>query len=641
MTIAEHNGSITNNLYNVNHRIKTLLDDVDVSQEDLEAFIAKYPHVTRAVPSDDIILNLKDRVKACCWLHQNRYYAGPTCDKHGHTKPKGNNAVLTERIFDGKVLKPTLNISPYPELELKPPPRSTEFKAFPNQEKTSGSPKHELRRWINVIKLINTNFDKGNSSEVNPVTNNVSVDSIALITTLRKQGRTKTLPPEFVFQLFRNCYELLEKFCPKPNEVGRNFWGNTLELLVEAKSKSTSQYSNPHRPYHSVEAFNEELHRHLPQTEREHWLQFEAINGVDSRFKELGVEMFGSIPSSDENRYERIRNNESMYEMFNILQGATQLLLGAIMARRQDELVKLKPFGNLIYINDKGKALNDANPYEDDCERWHLHFKVKKTGVKGKNLNEKRPIPLSIARWVWQLEQFNQEALSKGLTKSDDLALFNLIDRQTFKLRKRNADRFNDALDALCDYFETAVVEMDNGEYRRHYVRQHQLRRFFALVFFWSKRYENMEALRWMLAHSDLEHLHNYITENVDGAIIKSAQANVIAQSITRNKDMISNAEELDKLRELITKRLAGNSKARILIKTLDDATFDYEYTSEYETVPHISKLQSEQELENEVLTMLENDEIALNLTWNDVEVVDGEEVKSFNLVLQINELKE
>ncbi|AZS27224.1 integrase [Vibrio anguillarum] len=641
MTIAEHSGSVINDLYQVNHRIKTLLDYVVVSQDDINVFVAKYPHVTREVASDDIILNLKDRVKACCWLHQHRYYVHNSRDKYGDRKSQGNNTFLTEMLFSGKTLKTALSPSVYPELELKPIAIRTEFKAVQNSEKGSGISKKHLHEWVKVIKLINTNLDKNNACTVNPVSDDVSTDSITRITTLRKQGRTKTLPPKFVFNLFRNSYELLEQFCPAPNENERCFWENVLELLIEASTKSTKSHSNPHRPHYNLNAFNEELHRHLPSSEQGHWLQFEVMDRVDSKFKSLGIQQFECILLTTENRYERIRNNESMLEMFEVLQGAIQLLLGVVMARRQDELVQLKPFGNLIYIDDKGAVSREANPYDNNNERWHLHFKVKKTGVKGKNLDEKRPIPLSIARFVWQLEQFNRQAIEKGLAKKSDLVLFSNVKAQTFELKKRTADRFNASFDALCDYFETAMVEMDNNEYRRHYVRQHQLRRFFALVFFWSKGYENMEALRWMLAHSDLEHLHNYITENVDGAVIKSAQANVIAQSITRSKGMISNADEIEILRGVIAKRLSADSKARLSISTLDDAIFDYEDTSEYKTVPHISKLNAEQELENEVLTMLEDGKIALNLTWNDAEVIDGEEVKSFNLVLQVNELEE
>jgi hypothetical protein len=641
MTIAEHGGSVTNDLYQVNHRIKTLLDDVVVSQDDVNAFVAKYPYVTREVASDEIILNVKNRVKACCWLHQHRYYANSSGDRYGHGVPQGNNGILTELLFSGNTLRTILNVSLYPELALKPIASRAEFKAVSNSEKSSGMSKKDLQEWVSVIKLINANLDKSNTCKVNFVSGDVSTDSITRIITLRKPARTKTLPPEFAFNLFRSSYELLKQFCPAPNENGRNFWENALELLTEASRKSTRAHSNPHRPCNNIKAFNEELHRHLPTSEQGHWLQFEVMDRIDSKFKALGIQQFEHLPFTAENRHERIRNNEPMMEIFNLLQGAIQLLLGVVMARRQAELVQLKPFGNLIYIDEKGAASREANPYDNNNERWYLHFKVKKTGTRGKNLDEKRPISLSIARFVWQLEQFNQQAIEKSLAKKSDLVLFNYVEAQTLILKKRDSNRFNAAFDVLCDYFETATVEMDNGEYRRHYVRQHQLRRFFALVFFWSKGYEDMEALRWMLAHSDLEHLHNYITENVDGAIIKSAQASVIAQSITRNKGMISNADEIERLRGIIAKRLSADSKARLSISTLNDAIFDYEDTSEYKTVPHISKLNAEQELENEVLTMLEDGEIALNLTWNDAEVVDGEEVKSFNLVLQVNELEE
>ncbi|MFS1914235.1 integrase [Vibrio sp. 10N.286.48.B7] len=641
VSISEYSDSITNELYQVNHHIKTLLDNVDVSQDDVDAFTAKYPHVLRHVASDEITLNLKDRVKACCWLHQQRYYAISTRDKFGHRSPKGNNAFFIENFFKEKILSEKILISTFPELELKSTAIHTEYKSVPNLEQGSGSTKNSLSQWVKAIKFINTNIDKGNICWFNPVTSDVSIDSIERIATLRKKERTKTLPPDFVFDLFRESYEMLKQLCSSPNEEGVNFWDNMLELLNEERHKSRKDNSNPHRPHSKVKAFDEDLHRHLPQSELSHWVQFEAMDLVHNDLKVKGVQQFESISSSYENRHKRIRNNESMLDLFTVLQGALQLLLGSIMARRQGELLQLKPFGNLVFINEDGKASMNVNPFNDNSERWSLQFKVKKTGVKGKNLTENRPIPLSIARFVWQLEQFNQQAIELGLVKESDLALFNYIDINSFKLNRRNSDRFNDAFDALCDYFETTIIEMENGEYRRHYVRQHQLRRFFALVFFWSRDYENLEALRWMLAHSDLEHLHNYITENVDGAVINSAKASVITQSITRKKSMVSNSEELEKLRKVIAKRYSGDSKQRLSISTLDDAAFDYEDESEYETVPHISRILAEQELENEVLTLLEDGTVILYPEWIEITDEGGEVVKNFNLILKVNELKE
>ncbi|CAK3542679.1 integrase [Vibrio crassostreae] len=635
LTIAEHSGSIDTNLYQTHERIKALLDKVGVSTEEVNAFKAKYPYVTRDIASDENILNLNDRIKACCWLHQHRYYAKFTRDKHGHGHPQGNNAILTAKLFEGKILTDGIQLSPFPELALKPTPIKSEYQAIPNQDK--GCSAEQLREWHRAIQLINTNIDKHDVSTFSPVTNEVSVNAVQSLTTLRKKGRTRTLPPEFVFDLFRNSYELLENFCPAPDKKGANFFENLLDVLTVVKQKSTISFSNPHRPHYNSKAYNEALHRDLPQTERAHFVKFDALDLIHPDFKQKGITQFEGLIARTENRHTRIRHNQSMLEIFTVLQGAIQLVVGAIMARRQDELVQLKPFGNLVFNNKEGKRTTDASPYIEDSDNWHLRFKAKKTG---ENITIDRPISLSVARFVYQLELFNLQTIERGIATKNALALFNFIDTNTFQLKKRNSDRFNDAFDALCDYFETAIVVMDNGEYRRHYVRQHQLRRFFALVFFWSKGYENMEALRWMLAHSDLEHLHNYITESDTGSVLNSAKASVIIQSVISDKSQINNLDEVEHLRKILAKRLTGNANKALHIRTLDDAIFDYGDESEHRTTPHISQLQTEQELENEVLTLLESDIISLKPEFFTIKDENGEDIKTFNLILKLNELE-
>ena len=639
LTIAEHSGSIRTDLYQTHERIKALLDNVDVSTEELNAFKAKYPYVTRDIASDENILNLNDRVKACCWLYQHRYYADYRFDKFGHGKPHGNNTILTAIVFEGKILTDGINLSYFPELALKPTPIKTEYEAVPNQDKGGGTAR-QLRGWRHAIQLINTNIDKHDVSTFSPVTSEVSVDAVQSLTTLRKQGRTRTLPPEFVFDLFRNSYELLANFCPAPDKKSVNFFDNLLDVLAEAHTKSTVSYSNPHRPYPNVKAFNGALHRDIPTTEREHFVKFDSLDVIHPDFKQKGITQFEGLPASAENRHTRIRHNESMLEIFTVLQGAIQLVVGTTMARRQDEMVQLKPFGNLVFNNKEGQRTTDASPYIEDNDNWHLRFKAKKTGGKGENITIDRPISLSVARFVYQLEQFNQQAIERGIATKNALALFNLIDPQTFQLKKRDGNQFNSAFDALCDYFETAIVEMDNGEYRRHYVRQHQLRRFFALVFFWSKNYENMEALRWMLAHSDLEHLHNYITASDTGGVLNSAKASVIVQSVISDKSQINNLDEVEHLRKILAKRLTGNANKALHIRTLDDAIYDYGDESEHRTTPHISQLQAEQDLENEVLMLLESDIISLKPEFFTIKDENGEDIKTFNLILKINELE-
>lgn len=149
-----------------------------------------------------------------------------------------------------------------------------------------------------------------------------------------------------------------------------------------------------------------------------------------------------------------------------------------------------------------------------------------------------------------------------------------------------------------------------------------------------------MEALRWMLAHSDLEHLHNYITEADTGAVLNSAKASVIVQSVIHDKAMIDDLDEIEKLRKIIAERVTDDASKMLHIKTLDEAVWDYEDENEYQTVPHIKQLQAEQEIENEVLTLLEDGSITLHPEFFTIRDGNGEDIRSFNLILKVNELK-
>ncbi|MFV8456446.1 integrase [Vibrio owensii] len=640
LVIAESGESTIHDLYQTNSRIEILLNSADVSEDELEAFIKEYPYAGRNIYSESALLGLDDRVKACCWLYKQGYYSEGDTGIKGRPCKQGHGKTLIRLLFAGKILIEGISMQHFPELALCPTPMRTEYRAVPNHEKGKGVSVGALKHWLSAIKSINTNIDKKDIGHFNPVTDKVSIATIQGLVRLRRPGRTKTLPPEFVLDLFRDSYELLKQFCPSPNEKRKSFWENTLDLLVEASKQSTKHRCKPNRLKHHPKSLGEALHRDIPSSELGYWLKFGAKDLIHTDFKAQGVTQFEFIFTSDKNRHDRIRDNESMLELFTVLQGAIQLLLGTIMARRQDELVKLKPYGNLVYIHDNGNLSTEANPYIKEGERWFLRFKVKKTGIKGNNLSEDRPIPLSIARFVWQLEQFNQQIIEKGLAKKNDITLFNSIHSLSLEINKGGAGSYNAALDGLCDYFETTIVQMDNGEYLRHYVRQHQLRRFFALVFFWSKRYENMEALRWMLAHSDLEHLHNYITDNIDGSIINSVKASTIVQSVINDQSLIYNLDELEKLRKIIAKRLTGSSSSALSIATLEEAIFDYEDVLEYRTSPHISQLQAEHEMENEVLTLLENGSITLQPEFFTVKDEHGEKHQNFNLILKVNEVE-
>jgi len=89
------------------------------------------------------------------------------------------------------------------------------------------------------------------------------------------------------------------------------------------------------------------------------------------------------------------------------------------------------------------------------------------------------------------------------------------------------------SLDYFCDYFETPL----NVHGQRYYIRQHQLRRFFAMLFFWGSSFEGLDALRWFLGHTDSEHLYNYITEATPGAVLRGIKAHYASERLQADSD--------------------------------------------------------------------------------------------------------
>ncbi len=621
---AEH-GSFQG-VYEFDKHTEVLLNNASqsISDIDAQAFKEKFPYVTQDIAQDESFLFLAEREKACAWLFEQGYYRSGE-----HIIYTGSSAVLGELLFKGKMLYHDINLPNHAELHLKAPRRNSEYRAVENKDASIGTNQATISTYIEAIRLIHTNFDRGDAASPSILSERVSSGHISQLVSLKKAGRTRTLPPTFVFNLIRQCYEFAKEHLPI-EEGAVTLLDETLTLLSKARSKSAAKKSNKLRPHESTRTWNEELHREMSGTERGYWFQTEAINCLSSEYLKQGVKQIQALAESEESRFERIRANESLFDLFSVLQGAIQVLVGAIMARRQDELIKLKPYGNLS---------PNVSPFSEAGAKteYNLIFKVKKTGSKGVNATIERPIPLSIARFVWQLEQFNIKASELRLCEGK-LSLFNNLNSKQSQLSQLQSMTYNAHLDALCDYLETDLVEYDNGEYRRNYVRQHQLRRFFAMAFFWSKGFDGMDALRWMLGHSDMEHLYHYISESETGAVLNGAKASVIVRGVVDSTSELAKLEGIEEVRKIIAERLTGDSSTPITIESVSEAAEDYDDES-YLTVPHISQLQKEQDIETEVIHLLEEGRITLEPEFFTIEDDDGNTTQTFNLILKIKDL--
>ncbi|EKO4254478.1 integrase [Vibrio sp. 1069] len=613
-------------VYEIEKHTKVLLNNASqsISDTDAQAFKEKFPYVTQDIAEDESFLFLAEREKACAWLFEQGYYHNGEMIKY-----TGSSAALGKLLFDGKMLYHDISLPSYPELHIKAARRNSEYRAVENKDTSTGTIQTTISAYIEAIRLIHTNLEREDAANPSILSERVSSGHISQLVSLKKAGRTRTLPPAFVFNLIRQCYEFVKEHLPT-EEGSTTLLDETLSLLSTARSKSTAKHSNTFRPQQSALDWNEVLHRDMSSTERGYWFQTEAINCLSSEYLKKGVKQVRAFAHSVDNRFERIRANESLFDLFSVLQGAIQVLVGAIMARRQDELIKLKSHGNLS---------PNVSPFSEAGAKteYSLIFGVKKTGSKGINATIERPIPLSIARFIWQLEQFNIKASELELCKGK-LSLLNSLNSNYSQLSQVAHTTYNAHLDSVCDYLETDLVEYENGEYRRNYVRQHQLRRFFAMAFFWSKGFDGMDALRWMLGHSDMEHLYHYISESETGAVLNGAKASVIVRGVVDSTSELAKLEGIEEVRKIIAERLTGDSSTPITIESVSEAAEDYDDES-YLTVPHISQLQKEQDIETEVIQLLEEGRITLEPEFFTIEGDDGKTTQTFNLILKIKDL--
>lgn len=622
VNFAEGNG-VYDGIYGYTHRVKALLIEKITSITDIQAaeFKNRNTYITRTLLMEEQSLGLllDERIKACCWLDSIGYYSS--------IKSKalqGNGAVLGSILFKNKIIPKNLAFPTFDELWLDDKPKKEEYRAIPNKNDSENLSYGMVSSYIDALKLLHVTYGKSDTSQLAvDVMRNLKVSRVNEHVQLKKLGRSRTLQPHSTFKLIRQCYEFT-------TEKQESILHSVLSILVEGLTKSSKPRSNPEyfRQHHKSYSPG------IPSTVRGAWLKKYGLSLVDESLITAGVKFIKQYNANDKERHHKIRNNESLFELYNILIGSVQTLIGSIMARRQDELVSLKSHGNLV---------PNIDPYSTEGKKteYYLEFKLKKSGNGGKysqNTTVKRPIVHSFAKFVWQLELFNQKAEKHGLSKGA-LGLFNNLDSNKFKLTKTNASNYNQHLNVMCDYFETDLVEYCDGEFRRNYIRQHQLRRFFAMVFFWSKGFDGLESLRWMLGHTDLEHLYHYISESEEGAILNESKASILVQVIKDKAKEIECIDNIDKLENVIAQRYGAKQLSSVMLSTVTNTVVDYEDTDEYKTIPHISQLKAEQKLESHILELLEDEVITLEPNFFTITNENGEVINTFTLALEVKEL--
>lgn len=239
------------------------------------------------------------------------------------------------------------------------------------------------------------------------------------------------------------------------------------------------------------------------------------VNSISSQtLKDLGISCY--YIETDNNYFENLRKNKSLLSILKVYYGCVLFVVGALMARRQSEIKSM----------------------EIDCFdelNLQLGFRKSKSHIHSFGIRDYIGLPTTEVV-IDMLKNIN--LIAKKMKINENNKIFNFPSTWKPWVATDDKHNFYENLDTLFDYFEVDLIER-----KRPYIRQHQLRRFFAMAFFWSKGFKSIDTLRWFLGHTNAEHVYHYIQENLDGHILN----NVKAQYITENISIYSNLKEIMK----------------------------------------------------------------------------------------------
>ncbi len=268
-----------------------------------------------------------------------------------------------------------------------------------------------------------------------------------------------------------------------------------------------------------------------------------------------------SIKGDKSGYYEKLRSNAPMLELMGVYIGGVQLVVGALMARRVGELQDLHSTTCL-----------------DISEQW-LIFKNRKSTrrIFGLRKTEARPIEPVAVSMIKNLIRMQKILKRVGYIDEITYLFASPSTRGDVGFAKPNMYIYNRNLDIFCDYFETQL----NSKGARYYIRQHQLRRFFAMLFFHSSSFGGLETLQWMLGHTDARHVWHYITETMDGAVLRGAKSQYVAEQLHRE-----GTQGYDDLAALLKERYGTEDFALVDTNELEDEISDLMKAGEVEIEP-------------------------------------------------------
>ncbi|NWK62238.1 hypothetical protein HYI12_06540 [Acinetobacter sp. SwsAc3] len=575
-------------IYEYSKRVQNfLLDNIEhIDLVEYRDFLEKYPY--SEPENQNIHLNLdEDQINKCrFWLYKNNAYK-----KHPHRKGISLRTNYFDFLYKNCISIYEIKFPIIEEFNLvEDCCDSKEYKAVPvrNEESESLSFK-AMSFYLSKIALASQIINKKNYlTSCNIVSNigEINLKDINNQVELTPLGRFVTLPSDIVFVSIKHAFEFLIEYMDE-------ILTSIERVFIYIKNQKLIQKNE-------IKNINIDLF-------------------LTTKLRNIGVQQWNIKPEA-ENRINKIRNNEGLFNLFDVLISSLQVLIGATMARRQAEIIEMK--------NEYCLLPKNLDPLENNDIDFDILFENRKSGFSFEDRYREilsKPILRSIAGFIYKLQKFNNFLIKNNFC-SNDTSLLIGISPKDLKISNLNIAKYNKNLDLFCDYFSSKVIEYKKNDFRRFYIRQHQLRRFFAMLFFWSKSYEGLDALRDFLGHTDTEHLYHYITENINGETLAGIKARSIIEEF-QNIDREKHIENIEKLFPLLLEHYQVSEFSFLS---------EVETFEQYKHMECVYYLKDVIDAENKISQLIETNIIDLKPEFFTKLTEDGRKIRDFKLILTI-----
>ncbi|WP_075256211.1 site-specific integrase [Herbaspirillum camelliae] len=228
---------------------------------------------------------------------------------------------------------------------------------------------------------------------------------------------------------------------------------------------------------------------------------------VPTKLTTLGIVAWRSNASAPDEFFHQLRRGESLFNMLEVLLGAIAVMVNTLMARRVSELEELT-----------------ADSIVEEHGAYFLAIYLRKANVGRHRKRVLRPLPDIAAEALQLLAKLSRTLQELGYPNEGRLfeVPYSAWNRAQLYYGTCQPD-LRRCFDRFCDFHQTTQDEQG----RRYYVRAHQLRRNFAMLFFWKGSFGGIEVLRYFLGHSKPSMTYRYVTEAVSGKVLRRVKATV------------------------------------------------------------------------------------------------------------------